>query len=48
MQLIKLKPIKIYSTSYELLKKIKERDDVPMIVSLGKAVEKYAHEKGVK
>ena len=40
--------IKIHSETYELLKKIKERDGVPMAVSLGRAVEKYAHEKGVK
>lgn len=40
--------IKIDSNIYELLKKIKERDGVPMAVSLGRAVEKYAHEKGVK
>ena len=40
--------IKINANIYELLKKIKERDGVPMAVSLGRAVEKYAHEKGVK
>lgn len=40
--------IKIDANIYDLLKKIKERDGVPMAVSLGRAVEKYAHEKGVK
>lgn len=40
--------IKIDANIYELLKKIKERDGVPMAVSLGRAVQKYAHEKGVK
>ena len=40
--------IKIDANIYELLKKIKERDGVPMAVSLGRAVEKYAYEKGVK
>lgn len=40
--------IKIDANIYELLKRIKERDGVPMAVSLGRAVEKYAHEKGVK
>lgn len=40
--------IKIDKEIYELLKKIKERDGVPMVVSLNRAVEKYAHEKGVK
>ena len=40
--------IKIDANIYELLKKIKDRDGVPMAVSLGRAVEKYAHEKGVK
>lgn len=40
--------IKIDANIYELLKKIKERDGVPMAVSLGRAVEKYAHEKGVE
>ena len=40
--------IKIDANIYELLKKIKERDGVPMAVSLGRAVEKYAKEKGVK
>ena len=40
--------IKIDANIYELLKKIKERDGVPMAVSLARAVEKYAHEKGVK
>lgn len=40
--------IKIDANIYQLLKKIKERDGVPMAVSLGRAVEKYAHEKGVK
>ena len=42
------KSIKIDANIYELLKKIKERDGVPMAVSLGRAVEKYAHEKEVK
>lgn len=41
-------PVKINKDIYELLKKIKERDGVPMAVSLSRAVEKYAHEKGVK
>ena len=40
--------VKIDANIYDLLKKIKERDGVPMAVSLGRAVEKYAHEKGVK
>lgn len=40
--------IKIDANIYQLLKKIKERDGVPMAVSLSRAVEKYAHEKGVK
>ena len=40
--------IKIDANIYELLKKIKERDGVPMAASLSRAVEKYAHEKGVK
>lgn len=40
--------IKIDANIYELLKKIKERDGVPMSVSLGRAVEKYAQEKGIK
>jgi len=40
--------VKINKYSYNLLKKIKERDGVPMAVSLSRAVEKYAHEKGVK
>ena len=40
--------IKIDANIYELLKKIKERDGVPMTVSLRRAVEKYAHEKEVK
>lgn len=40
--------IKIDANIYELLKKIKERDGVPMAVSLGRAVEQYAKEKGVK
>lgn len=40
--------IKIDANIYELLKKIKERDDVPMSASLRRAVEKYAQEKGVK
>ena len=40
--------IKIDANIYNLLKKIKERDGVPMSVSLSRAVEKYAHEKGVK
>jgi len=40
--------IKIDANIYELLKKIKERDGVPMAVSLNRSVEKYAHEKGVK
>lgn len=40
--------IKINASTYQLLKKIKERDGVPMAVSLSRAVEKYAHEKGVK
>ena len=35
--------IKIDANIYELLKKIKERDGVP----LGRAVEKYAKEKGI-
>ena len=33
--------VKIDANIYELLKKIKERDGVPMAVSLGRAVEKY-------
>jgi hypothetical protein len=41
-------PVKLDKDIYELLKKIKERDGVPMAVSLSRAVEKYAHEKGVK
>jgi len=41
-------PVKINKDIYDLLKKIKERDGVPMAVSLSRAVEKYAHEKGVK
>lgn len=41
-------PVKINKDIYDLLKKIKERDGVPMAVSLTRAVEKYAHEKGVK
>ena len=41
-------PVKINKDIYDLLKKIKERDGVPMTVSLNRAVEKYAHEKGVK
>lgn len=41
-------PVKINKDIYDLLKKIKERDGVPMAVSLNRAVEKYAHEKGVK
>lgn len=40
-------PVKIDKDIYDLLKKIKERDGVPMSVSLNRAVEKYAHEKGV-
>ena len=40
--------IKIDKEIYELLKKIKIRDGVPMTVSLNRAVEKYAQEKGVK
>lgn len=40
--------IKIDANIYELLKKIKKRDGVPMAVSLSRAVEKYAYEKGVK
>lgn len=40
-------PVKIDKDIYDLLKKIKERDGVPMAVSLNRAVEKYAHEKGV-
>lgn len=40
--------IKIDADIYNLLKKIKERDGVPMAVSLNKAVKKYAHEKGVE
>ena len=40
--------VKIDANIYDLLKKIKERDGVPMTVSLSRAVEKYAHEKGVK
>ena len=40
--------VKINKDIYDLLKKIKERDGVPMAVSLSRAVEKYAHEKGVK
>lgn len=39
--------IKIDANIYELLKKIKERDGVPMAVSLNRAVEKYAKEKGI-
>ena len=30
------------------MQKIKERDGVPMAVSLSRAVEKYAQEKGIK
>ena len=41
-------PVKIDKDIYDLLKKIKERDGVPMAVSLSRAVEQYAHEKGVK
>ena len=41
-------PIRIDKDVYELLKKIKQRDGVPMAVSITRAVEKYAHEKGVK
>ena len=41
-------PVKLDKDIYELLRKIKERDGVPMAVSLSRAVEKYAHEKGVK
>ena len=41
-------PIRIDKDVYELLKKIKERDGVPMTVSITRAVKKYAHEKGVK
>ena len=41
-------PVRINKDIYELLKKIKERDGVPMAVSITRAVEKYAHEKGVK
>lgn len=41
-------PVKLDKDIYDLLKKIKERDGVPMAVSLSRAVEKYAHEKGVK
>lgn len=41
-------PVKINKDIYDLLKKIKERDGVPMSVSLSRAVEKYAHERGVK
>lgn len=41
-------PVKLDKDIYELLKKIKERDGVPMAVSLSRAVEKYAHEKGVR
>ncbi len=40
-------PVKIDKDIYDLLKKIKERDGVPMTVSLNRAVQKYAHEKGV-
>jgi hypothetical protein len=41
-------PVKIDKDIYDLLKKIKERDGVPMSVSLNRAVQKYAHEKGVE
>ena len=41
-------PIKIDKDIYDLLRKIKERDGVPMSVSLNRAVQKYAHEKGVE
>lgn len=40
--------IKVNSNIYDLLKKIKERDGVPMSVSLNRAVENYAREKGVE
>ena len=40
-------PVKIDKEIYDLLRKIKERDGVPMTVSLNRAVQKYAHEKGV-
>lgn len=41
-------PVKLDKDIYELLRKIKERDDVPMSVSLKRAVQKYAKEKGIK
>lgn len=40
--------IKIDKQSYELLKKIKQEYDVPMSVSLKRAVETYANIKGIK
>lgn len=39
--------IKIDANIYDLLKKIKERDGVPMAVSLGRAVKEYAKNKGL-
>lgn len=39
--------IKIHLETYELLKKIKKRDGVPILVSIDRAVEKYAKEKGI-
>ena len=36
--------IKINASTYQLLKKIKERDGVHMSVSLSRKVEKYTHE----
>ena len=39
--------IKIDANIYELLKRIKERDGVPMAVSLSRAVKEYAKNKGL-
>lgn len=41
-------PIKIDKNIYDLLKKIKERDGVPLTVSINRAVQKYADEKGIE
>lgn len=40
--------VKLDKEQYKLLQKIKERDGVPMTVSLNRAVESYAKTKGVK
>lgn len=42
------KSVKINEDTYKILVKIKEELRIPIVSSIDLAVEKYAHEKGVK